>query len=410
MPTSKLSGRYITRKDEHSEWSYRFAVSGRPFKGTTGTLNKREAEAFAAQKRADEKALLRNEAKANRGPMDFGRACEIFIAEKVPTLRSEKASDVRTQVAFMQKYIAPGRVLHDIPASAITAMSLARRKMLKRSRGGVMVRIKDCTADYTVDLLHRILNYAHDNHGATVAHYKWATFRAKKERAERGAKTRRALRPEIEQMILSAIKAEYLQVTRFALLTGLRATENLLTWDQIDWQEGVANEVKGKGHRALGRQVRLGRAALAILQAEYERPDRDPVHVFTYAAHRTRHVGNTGRVTIRGQRYPITYTGWNSAWDRMKTTLELQGKVRIHDLRHTFATRNAKLVNVADLQNMMGHAKAETTMGYVSVDDAAIRAALDAMPMPMPHYADDKIAPLARKSAPQSAPRRKAGG
>jgi len=394
MAKAKLSGKYVKRRSEQSEWRYRFEVAGQKYEDATGIFDQRKAEAFAAQKRRDVKALLANEAKVNRGPMSFGRACEVFIAEKVPTFLSEEESDVRTQIAFMQKHIKPGLLLHEIPATAITAMAVARRATFKRARGGVMVRIKGSTADYTVDLLHRILNYAHDNHGATVAHFKWATFRSKKERKEKGAKTRRAIRPEVEQMILATISPEYLQVTRFALLTGLRATENLLRWDQINWSEKIAENVKGKGHRALGRNVMLGRAAMAILQAEHSRNDRDPVHVFSYAAHKTRLIGNTGRMTIRGQRYAITYSGWNSAWDRMKTALELQGKVRIHDLRHTFGTRNAKKVHIGNLQEMMGHAKADTTLGYISPDDDAIRAALDSAPMPMPLGSDEKVVPI----------------
>ena len=147
--------------------------------------------------------------------------------------------------------------------------------------------------------------------------------------------------------------------------------------------------------RDFGRDVRLGRAAMAILQAEYNRPDRHPVYVFTYVCHKTRVVGRTGRLTIKGQRYPVTYSGWNTAWDRTKEKLGLHGKVRIHDWRHTFATRHAKNVNVADLQSMMDHSKVETTLGYVTVDDEAIRRALDSAPLPMPKGTDaDNIAPI----------------
>jgi integrase len=391
---SELSDKHITRPRPDAEWYYRFNIAGQKYEGKTGTVNRREAKRIAAEQRDRQKRIAAEETRVNRGPMTFGRACSIWMAEKAPSLLGEGMQSLQAQVDFMQKYIRPGLLLHDIPAADITKMALARAQCLRRGRGGVMVRITPTTVTYTVDLLHRILNYAHKNHGATLQHYDWTIFRPKKERKERGAKTRRALKLGTEQMVLGTIKREYVPVTAFAILSGLRATENLLRKDQIDWNERMAENVKGKGHRAIGRNVMLGRAAMAILQTEANRPDNLTDHVFTYLAHASRAVGKTGRKTIRGTRYPITYSGWNAAWDRMKTALELQGKVRLHDLRHTFATRNAKLVNVRDLQDMMGHAKAETTLEYITPDQGAIREALDSAPMPMPAGADQKVATI----------------
>lgn len=394
MSKSETSGKRVTRSRPGDEWRYRFEIGKQPFTGETGTTDRRAAEKIAQQKYDDQKKLLKEESKAGRGPMTFHRACEIFIAEKVPTFLSADEADIRTQTDFMQKYIKPGLMLHEIPASDITNMAQARAQCLRRGRGGVMVRIKASTVNHTVDLLHRIMNHAHDAHGATIRHYKWKVFRAKTQKRERGDKAKRAIKQPTEQTLLATIHPNYLQATRFALLSGLRANENLLRWDQVDWDNRMALDVRGKNRREVGRDVRLGKAAMAILQAEYNRPDRHPVYVFTYLCHKTRVVGNTGRKTIKGQRYPVTYSGWNTAWDRTKEALGLHGKVRLHDWRHTFATRNAKLVNVANLQDMMGHAKAETTLGYVTVDDQDIREALDSAPMPMPLGTDEKVAPL----------------
>jgi hypothetical protein len=401
---SELSGKYVTRARPDAIWSYRFNVDGKTYKDTTGTTDQAEAEAIAAAKRAEVVALIASEKKVGRGPMSFGRACEIYIAEKVPTFRSTSEADARTQVNFMQKYVKPGLLLHEIPASDIQKMALARAECLRRGRGGVLVRIKASTVNHTIEMLKCILGHAHDAHGATLRHYKWSVFRAKTQKARRGDKAKRAIAPVTEQALLATIDQNYLQVSRFALLTGLRATENLLRWDQIDWQARVARDVRGKGRREVGRDVMLGRAAMAVLQAEHSRNDRDPVFVFTYLCHMTRFVGKTGRKTIKGQRYPITYSGWNTAWDRCKEKLGLHGKVRIHDWRHTFATRNAKLVNVADLQTMMGHSKAEVTLGYITPDEEAMRAALDSADMPMPLGANaGNVAPIIAPRFPKTA-------
>ena len=179
---------------------------------------------------------------------------------------------------------------------------------------------------------------------ASIRLYDWKIFRIRQEKPQ-GQHVGRAIPLAHRQIILGSIKADYVQITRFALVAGLRATENLLKWPQIDWDNEVALRcVYGKGHRQIGRRVNLGRAAMAILQAEYNRPDRHPTHVFTYVAKRNGKVGSkAGTVLVRGRRSPITYSGWKSAWARMRSALALDG-VRIHDLRHTFATDNAKSV------------------------------------------------------------------
>lgn len=401
---SELSGQYITRARPDAVWSYRFNVAGQTYKGLTGTTDKQEAETFAAQKRDETLRLITEEKKVGRGPMSFGRACELYLAEKVPTFLSMDAGDFATQRDFMQKYIKPGLLLHDIPASDIQKMALARAECLRKGRGGVWVKVKAATVNGTLELFKRILTHAHDVHHATIRHYKWAAFKAKTQKLRRGDKAKRAIQLPTEQLLLATIDPNYLQVSRFALLSGLRANENLLRWDQIDWDHKMARDVRGKGRRDVGRDVRLGAAAMAVLQAEFHRHDRDAVHVFTYLCHKTRFVGKTGRKTIKGCRYPITYSGWNTAWDRTKEKLGLHGKVRIHDWRHTFATRHAKLVSVADLQAMMDHSKAETTLGYVTVDDEAIRKALDSAAMPMPLQPDaNNIAPIVAPRFPKTA-------
>lgn len=386
MSKPELSGKRITRSHADAEWSYRFEIAKRPFKGLTGTTDRREAEKIAKREYDKEKLLAKAQADIGRSPMTFGRACDLWVAEKLPKLAG---TGMLMQIDFLKVYISPALLLHKIPASAITRMALARAECLRKGKDGTLQRIRGTTVNQTVDLLQRILNYAAEAHEATVRRYKWSTFRIRQEK-EAGQHVGRAIPQAVRQMILGTIQDDYLQITRFALLSGLRATENFLTWPQIGWEEKVASRVYGKGHRQIGRRVNLGRAAMAVLQAEFYRDERHVTHVFSYVASRNGKIGNTSRVMVRGQRYPITYAGWKSAWQRMREKLALQG-VRIHDLRHTFATDNVKKVPLTTLKTMMGHADIRTTQGYVSPDEAAICEALDAMPMPMPATAETAL-------------------
>lgn len=52
--------------------------------------------------------------------------------------------------------------------------------------------------------------------------------------------------------------------------------------------------------------------------------------------------------------------------DMMRDTLELQ-KIRIHNLKHTFATERAELVAIEKLRALMGHESIRTTLRYKKV-------------------------------------------
>ena len=73
-------------------------------------------------------------------------------------------------------------------------------------------------------LLQRILGYAHRNHDATVKEFAWKDFVVKI-----GSRPgRRAFTESVEQQIFGLLDAHYLELTRFAMISGLRAQENLV--------------------------------------------------------------------------------------------------------------------------------------------------------------------------------------
>ena len=364
---SNLTGKYITRSTATTNWTYRFTTNGQTFKGTCGTTDKRAAEAFALEKVKAARALEETERRLGNAPMTFGLACDKWLAGKAPKLREQF---LENQVAWLRKQIGENKLLQDIRKGDLTDMVAAREQCLRPDKGGGWRKVAPATVNKTVRLLQRILGYAHRNHDATVKEFAWKDFVVKI--GSRPA--RRAFTETVEQQIFGLLDVRYLELTRFAMISGLRAQENLLLWEQIDWQTAVIRDVTGKGHRD-GRDVPLGDDEMALLQAEYNRPDRHPTHVWSYAAERTRIVGRTDRLVVKGSRYPITYAGWNSAWDRMKAAAGLE--VRIHDLRHTAVTRALQRTggNVAAVRDMVGHSDVKITMAYWSGDEAAVRGA-----------------------------------
>jgi integrase len=93
--------------------------------------------------------------------------------------------------------------------------------------------------------------------------------------------------------------------------------------------------------------------------------------VFTYIAKRTRNS------RVKGQRYPLTYSGVKITWRRLRKRAGVVG-FRFHDFRHDVGTKllrqtgNPKLV-----QKALNHADIKTTTKYAHVLTDEVAAALE---------------------------------
>lgn len=372
---SDFSGNRIKRSRITSPWRYRFEIDGHPYAGSTETTNKADAEAFAAARFKEESETANKERQLGNAPMTFGTSCDKWLAGAAIRLREQGLTE---QVAWLKKQIGPGKLLQGLRRDDISEMVAARAQCLRPGKAGTKRRVADGTVNKTLRLMSRIINYAEARHDAVVKRFLWKDFFIKQPKA-RPAK--RAISETTEQIIFGNIHADYIDICRFAVIGSLRASENLLLWEQIDWDNAVALNVVGKGHRE-GRDVPLGRAEMAILRHEFGRDDRHVTHVFTRVARRTGKIPRTNRVQIKGQRYPITYSGWASEWEQMQADTGLT--TRIHDLRHTAITRAIIRTggNVPAAQAMAGHADIKTTMLYFDGDVSAVRSAKDVQSVP----------------------------
>jgi integrase len=121
----------------------------------------------------------------------------------------------------------------------------------------------------------------------------------------------------------------------------------------------------GKG----GRTVRtpLTEAVAAILEPL---KGHHPTAVFTFEARRTR-----GEV-VRGRRYPITYEGAKTEWQRLAKRAGV-ANFRFHDLRHTTATRLLRETgNLETVRRALNHQAITTTARYAHVADAELADAM----------------------------------
>ena len=91
----------------------------------------------------------------------------------------------------------------------------------------------------------------------------------------------RELRPDEEEKLFAALRPDYHQIVRFALLTGCRLSECVgLTWADVDWG-GRVIWVRGKGGKLASIPLPpTVRELLWALQGQH------PTAVFAYAADR----------------------------------------------------------------------------------------------------------------------------
>ncbi|VUD70654.1 Tyrosine recombinase XerC [Methylobacterium symbioticum] len=183
----------------------------------------------------------------------------------------------------------------------------------------------------------------------------------------------RELRYDEEGRLGAAERDDYRAPRLFAQLTGLRRREIAgLTWDQVDFgAETISVVGKGDKPHVLPITDEL-RALLEPLRAHH------PAAVFTYVAQRSRKVPKSGHRVVRGQRYPITYEGLGTQLGRTFAKAGLKD-FRIHDLRHTAATRTLRATgNLRIVQQLLNHASPTMTARYAHADLTDLREAMAA--------------------------------
>lgn len=143
-------------------------------------------------------------------------------------------------------------------------------------------------------------------------------------------------------------------IIRLLLMTGARRGEiEGLHWDEVNLERGVISKRDTKTGR---REIRLSAPASKLLSAW-------PQHVsspFVFLA-------------SRGEGH---YQGLTKNWLRVRAEAELPD-VRIHDLRHTFASLTVSSgASLAIVGKLLGHTSPATTARYAHLADDPVQEAL----------------------------------
>jgi integrase len=115
-----------------------------------------------------------------------------------------------------------------------------------------------------------------------------------------------------QDRIIPALGEGYRDAVMFALASGLRLSNCILRWDQVDW-EGGRIKVTQKGRRP--HSIPISREMRAILGACR---GHDAIWVFTYPLRR-----RSAARRVLGVRYPVTYYGLQIEWRRTAAALNV---------------------------------------------------------------------------------------
>lgn len=160
------------------------------------------------------------------------------------------------------------------------------------------------------------------------------------------------------EVAASKVSDSALAAIKLLMLTGRRLNEVLkLEWSWVDLEEKVLRLPDTKSGALL---VSLGEPAIEVLN-ELKATDADETFV------------------IAGKRKNAHLVNLQKPWLLIREMADLEG-VRLHDLRHTFASVGAGMgLSLHMLGRLLGHKQAATTTRYAHLAQDPVRTAADAI-------------------------------
>lgn len=337
-------------------WHYDFIIKGCRFSGTTGLTAKRAAQAFIDQLRQD--ILLPSR---QRPPITLDEACGLYQDHAGTQTSWTTAQYMIRALLHPRTGLGAHTPLADITQRDLIAY-IARRRL--RPEGTAR---SNSSINRELDCIRAIWNRADRARFDVGEMPDWRSLRMKQTR-----KTHRVLNAGEDEKLLENMRDDVRPAVEFLLASGWRRAEVIgLRWSDIDLGARVAI-TRIKGGDIVTRP--LSQAMLVIIANQ---PKAGPF-IFTYLCDRT-----ASKIRVKGQRYPLTSTVLRQQFEVARNAAGLERHVRIHDLRHTRATRVLRATgNLAAVQKMLEHRNIRTTMQYAHVMDEDVRNAMDAADNP----------------------------
>ena len=297
---------------------------------------------------------LQEYAAEHKRPSSFAEDARNVRNHVVPLLGDRKVSEVTcAEVERFKREVKEGKTAKREKIEADTIKG-------KKSREGTWQVVKGgpVAANRCLALLSKMFNLAEawglrpdgSNPTRHVAKYK----ERKVERFLSNAEFAR-LGAVIEEAARAGENASVVAALRLLILTGARRNEILsLRWEQVNFERGCLCLPETKTG---AKTISLGAPALELL-AGLPRIEDNPY-------------------VLPGALPGRHYVGLGKAWRRLRAKADLPD-VRLHDLRHSYASMGAGLnESLHVIGALLGHRDTATTQRYAHLSDNPVRAAAD---------------------------------
>ena len=330
------------------------AAAKRVTVGRHGVITPEEARRRAA--------LIIARIKAGEEPVPEPLALRLADGPTVADLAA-RYLDEHVAARCKPKTVAMYRLIvekHIVPAlGKLPALAVGQARVTELHHG---LSETPVMANQVVDTLSRIFNTAEDRglvpEGSNPCRFTVKYRERKRERFLTGEEFRRLGRVLSEAETCKGVSGYAVAAIRLLMLTGCRRNEILtLRWDQVDLE---ANELRLSDSKTGARTISLSPEAARVLADLSRVPDNPWV--------------------IPGRIKGTYMRNVNNPWNIIRARAGLED-VRIHDLRHSFASRALALgESLPMIGKLLGHTQVETTARYAhlardSVQEAAARIA-----------------------------------
>ncbi len=340
-------------------YQFDFEVQRHRFFGSTKKTSRREAEQCEQEQR---KHVIKT--------LDAAGAHKVSLAMSDVTARywvevgqhHAGAGNTLRDLNRLVDYFTPVKLLTEITDDDVAKMVAWRRRHLTRGGKGVKPAppaVSNATVNRsTTEVLKKLF---------TRAKIAWGV------RFEHEPRWRSHMLPEPQERVRelvggegvkldAAMRADYAPFFAFAAASGLRLSECLLRWSEVNWETKRIQKL-GKGKKLVTVPI-----TSIVRQILWPLKGHHAEFVFTYL-----------RKGKKAKRRPLTRSGVKTEWRRMRGRAGVED-FRFHDLRHDLATKLLRATgNLKLVQRALNHRDLKTTLRYAHVLDSEVATALESV-------------------------------
>lgn len=360
------------------------ATRSQRFHGSTGQTKKAAAE--RVEQRLKELAKTGQLASA----ITVAEACERYWDEKMAATRS--SDDQATNLEVICTFLGAETLLVDVTPELVAraATERARTPLRRYDRSTKTVRPTrilpgpSTVNRQLIEPLRRLLRHAKRVWKVPIdlEEFDWTALRYK----EPDGRTRELTEGE-EMRYWKALRHDYHPLAELYLISGRRRGDWIgIKKFNVDLARGVVRMQSRKKKTTGEISVSLTDREMEIIREEMDKSPNE--YVFTYEV-------QTGQ--RKGQRRPVTVSGFRKAHETARAAADLPD-FRIHDCRHTFASRMLRAHHdLKLLMRALDHSDISSTVRYAHVLDEDVRAARQEIRVSRTST-EPNIIPLVRKS------------